>query len=90
MYLFKSYSLSANKKDAFQCTHLTNVEQEKIHWDRNIFNCSWIRIPIIKETLVLWCIYMTQLITHVALMQEMLTMKLFYKPFGILQLVTKN
>ena len=68
-----------------------NYEQIKFLWDRNkdIFAHD-IRILIPKGTLGLCCIHMAQLITHTAVMQKLFTLQLCYKPFGILQRVTKS
>ena len=43
-----------------------------------------------RETLGLCCVYIAQLMTHTAIYTLPFTLQLHYKPFGILQRVTKS
>ena len=43
-----------------------------------------------RGTLGLFCVHIAQLVTHLAVYTLLFTLKLCYKPLGILQRVTKS
>ena len=66
------------------------ASKNSLGWKLECLITQNIRRMTPKETLRLWCIHMAQLITHAAFIQELLTLQLCYKPFGILQTIIKS